>query len=48
MVSGPAAAIDPKRIVADGYDRVAERYFAWSDARPSPTRLAWLERAQQP
>jgi SAM-dependent methyltransferase len=41
------APLDPKRIVADGYDRVAERYFAWSDARPSPTRLAWLERAQQ-
>jgi SAM-dependent methyltransferase len=41
------APLDPKRIVADGYDRVAERYFAWSDERPSPTRLAWLERAQR-
>ena len=38
-------AIDPKRVVADGYDIVAERYFDWSDASPSPTRLAWLERA---
>jgi SAM-dependent methyltransferase len=36
---------DPRRVVADGYDRVADRYFAWSDARPSPTRLAWLARA---
>ena len=24
----------PRRIVADGYDAIAERYFAWSDARP--------------
>jgi SAM-dependent methyltransferase len=39
------AADDPRRIVADGYDAIAERYFAWSDARPSATRLAWLARA---
>ena len=38
-------ADDPRRIVADGYDAIAERYFAWSDARPSATRLAWLLRA---
>jgi SAM-dependent methyltransferase len=38
---------DPKRVVADGYDRIAERYFAWSDARPSPVRLAWLDRADR-
>jgi SAM-dependent methyltransferase len=38
-------AIDPKRVVADGYDAIAERYFEWSDASPSPTRLAWLDRA---
>jgi SAM-dependent methyltransferase len=38
-------ADDPRRIVADGYDAIAERYFAWSDARPSATRLAWLDRA---
>jgi SAM-dependent methyltransferase len=37
--------LDPKRVVADGYDAIAERYFEWSDASPSPTRLAWLERA---
>ena len=34
--------MDPKRIVADGYDTMAERYFAWSDLRPSPTRLRYL------
>jgi SAM-dependent methyltransferase len=38
-------AIDPRRIVADGYDAIAERYFAWSDARPSATRRRWLARA---
>ena len=31
--------------MADGYDRMAERYFAWSDARPSATRLAMLDLA---
>lgn len=36
---------DPKQIVADGYDRIAERYFAWSAAHPSPVRQAWLDRA---
>jgi SAM-dependent methyltransferase len=41
----PNGAIDPRRIVADGYDAVADRYFAWSDARPSAVRLAWLARA---
>ena len=34
--------MDPKRIVADGYDTIAERYLAWSDLRPSPTRLRYL------
>ena len=38
-------AMDAKRIVADGYDRIAERYFAWSDERPSAVRRAWLDRA---
>ena len=38
-------AIDPKRVVADGYDAIAQRYFEWSDASPSSTRLAWLDRA---
>ena len=36
---------DPRRIVADGYDVVAERYLAWSPGRPSATRKAWLQRA---
>jgi SAM-dependent methyltransferase len=34
--------MDPKRIVAEGYDTMAERYLAWSDLRPSPTRLRYL------
>ncbi len=34
--------MDPKRIVADGYDTMAERYLAWSDLRPSVTRLRYL------
>ena len=37
--------MDPRRIVADGYDTIAERYFEWSAARPSATRTAWLRRA---
>ncbi|HYH92578.1 MAG TPA: class I SAM-dependent methyltransferase [Candidatus Saccharimonadales bacterium] len=36
---------DPRRVVADGYDAIAERYFAWSDERPSAPRLEWLARA---
>jgi SAM-dependent methyltransferase len=32
----------PARIVADGYDRIADRYRAWSIA--GPTRLAYLRR----
>jgi SAM-dependent methyltransferase len=36
---------DPRAIVAAGYDTVAERYYAWSDARPSPTRERWLANA---
>jgi ubiquinone/menaquinone biosynthesis C-methylase UbiE len=35
-------ANDPRGIVAAGYDAIAERYYAWSDARPSATRLRWL------
>jgi len=34
--------MDPKRIVAEGYDTMAARYLAWSDLRPSPTRLRYL------
>jgi SAM-dependent methyltransferase len=39
------AAVDARRIVEDGYDAIAERYYEWSDARPSAIRLAWLARA---
>ncbi len=34
--------MDPRRVVADGYDRIAERYLGWSEG--DPVRLAWLER----
>jgi SAM-dependent methyltransferase len=36
---------DPREIVAAGYDAIAERYYAWSDARPSATRMRWLAKA---
>jgi SAM-dependent methyltransferase len=36
---------DPKRIVAAGYDIVAERYLEWSGKRPSGPRLRWLSKA---
>jgi SAM-dependent methyltransferase len=45
MTRGTEPAIDARRIVADGYDAIAERYYAWSDARPSATRRRWLARA---
>lgn len=32
----------PERVVAEGYDRVADRYLAWSVN--GPTRLAYLDR----
>jgi cyclopropane fatty-acyl-phospholipid synthase-like methyltransferase len=35
---------DPKRIVADGYDRIARRYLEWSGAAPSPERMRALGR----
>ena len=34
--------LDPKRVVAAGYDTMAERYLAWSDLRPSAARLRYL------
>jgi SAM-dependent methyltransferase len=34
--------VDPKGIVASGYDAMAERYLAWSGLRPSATRLRYL------
>jgi SAM-dependent methyltransferase len=39
------AALDPRRIVADGYDRIADRYQAWSPGRPSAARLRALDLA---
>jgi SAM-dependent methyltransferase len=33
---------DPKKIVADGYDEIAQRYLAWSALRPSPERMRSL------
>jgi ubiquinone/menaquinone biosynthesis C-methylase UbiE len=38
-------AVDAKKVVEDGYDAIAERYFEWSDARPSVTRRRWLQKA---
>jgi SAM-dependent methyltransferase len=39
--------MDPKRIVADGYNTMAGRYLAWSDLRPSATRLRYLALATE-
>jgi SAM-dependent methyltransferase len=47
-VSGPARRgprRDPKRLVAAGYDKIAQRYLEWSALRPSAVRLHYLERA---
>jgi SAM-dependent methyltransferase len=33
---------DPKKIVADGYDQIAERYLTWSALDPSPERMRYL------
>ncbi|HEX5823195.1 MAG TPA: class I SAM-dependent methyltransferase [Candidatus Limnocylindrales bacterium] len=38
---------DPTRIVAAGYDTMAERYLAWSALRPSPARLRYLALADE-
>jgi SAM-dependent methyltransferase len=49
-VSGDArrgAPRDPKRLVAAGYDTIAERYLEWSALRPSAVRLHYLDRAIQ-
>ena len=42
-----ATSVDPKRIVADGYDRVGDEYLAWSALRPSAARLHALELADE-
>jgi SAM-dependent methyltransferase len=41
----PKAVADPVDIVASGYDRIADRYLAWSALRPSAARLRALELA---
>ena len=45
MAAASGSAVDARKIVEDGYDQVAERYFEWSDARPSAVRLRWLDEA---
>jgi SAM-dependent methyltransferase len=46
-LASSATVADPKRVVAEGYDRIAERYLAWSGLRPSPARLRVLELADR-
>lgn len=41
----PPVPASPQAIVAQGYDRVAERYLAWSGGRPSGARRRILELA---
>ena len=41
-----AVALDPKRVVAAGYDRIADRYLAWSGLNPSAARLRALALAE--
>ena len=42
-----ATSNDPKRVVAEGYDRVADRYLEWSALRPSAARLRALDLADE-
>ena len=37
--------MEPREVVARGYDEVAERFLEWSPLRPSEARLAYLRRA---
>jgi len=48
-VSRPGAptALDPKQVVASGYDQIADRYLEWSALRPSAARTAALELADR-
>ncbi len=41
------AALDPKAVVAAGYDQIADRYLAWSALRPSAVRSRMLELADR-
>jgi SAM-dependent methyltransferase len=36
--------VDPREVVARGYDAVAERYLEWSPLQPSEARLAYVRR----
>ena len=42
MADRAHSVLEPVRIVADGYDAIAERYLAWSST--APVRLRYLER----
>jgi SAM-dependent methyltransferase len=44
MMGHENGPVDPKRIVADGYDTIARRYLAWSALDPSPERMRYLAR----
>ena len=46
-VPADATEIDPKQVVAAGYDRIAEQYLTWSGLRPSPARLRALALADE-
>jgi SAM-dependent methyltransferase len=39
--------VDPKRVVATGYDLMAARYLAWSGLRPSAPRRRYLALADE-
>lgn len=39
--------LDPRQVVADGYDRMADRYLSWSALRPSVARLRALGLADE-
>ena len=41
-MTDPTDPIDPKQVVARGYDEVAQRYLEWSALRPSPARRHYL------
>ncbi len=47
MASKAGSVADPKHVVADGYDRMAGRYLAWSALRPSAARLRALDLADR-
>jgi SAM-dependent methyltransferase len=38
----PSEAKDAKQVVADGYDRMGERFSEWNSARPSEVRWWFL------